>query len=59
MEMKYSFWKGIWKSIIPILIVGIPLLLNILPEAWLNMTLSGVLLLALNWLKVKHGVKVS
>ena len=55
----YSFWKGLWKSALPTIIVGLPLLVQLLPVAWQNLTLSGVVLLILNWLKVRYGVKVS
>jgi hypothetical protein len=57
--MKYSVWKGLWKSFLPVLIVGLPLVVNALPEVWQNLTLSGAVLLVVNWMKVKHGLKLS
>lgn len=49
--MKYSFTKGIGKALISLAIVGIPILLQVLPTDLLNLTVSGILLIALNWAK--------
>ena len=49
---QYSFKKGLIKTIIPILIVGLPLMLQLLPSEIANLTLSGAILLLVNYLKV-------
>lgn len=51
----YSFWIGLRKSIINTVIVGAPLVAGLLPTEWGNLTLSGLILLMINWLKVTHG----
>jgi hypothetical protein len=52
---QYSFTKGLSKTIVSLLVVGIPLVIGVLPEEWANLTLSGVLLLVLNYLKVRYS----
>lgn len=51
---KYSFWIGLRKMAINLLVVGAPLLMGILPTEWMNMTLSGAILLVINYAKVKY-----
>jgi hypothetical protein len=51
---EYSFKKGLTKTLTAVALFGIPILFEVLPEAWLNLTLGGVLALALNWVKVKY-----
>ena len=53
----YSFWKGLKKALFSILIVGLPLLVEILPTEWANLTLSGALLLIVNYIKVIGSTK--
>ena len=53
--MKYSFWKGFKKSAINLILVGAPLVFTLLPQEWMNLTLGGVLLMGLNFLKVKYS----
>ena len=55
---KYSFWKGLKKVVISLVIVGVPLVIQALPSEWANLTLSGALLLLLNWLKTSQGLKI-
>lgn len=54
--MQYSFWIGVKKAIINIVIVGAPLAVTLLPEMWQNITLSGVVLLIVNFLKVRYSL---
>lgn len=53
MKTKYSFWIGLRKTGVNILIVAAPLLIQILPTDISNLTLSGLILLGVNYLKVR------
>lgn len=44
--------------IVNLLIVGGPILVGLLPEEWMNMTLSGAILLVVNYAKVKAQEKM-
>jgi hypothetical protein len=50
---QYSFKKGLIKTVTSLILVGAPLLLNALPEAWMNLTVGAVLTLGFNYLKVR------
>lgn len=50
---KYSFLKGLKKALLSLLIVGLPMLIQLLPTDIGNLTVSGILLLIVNYLKVK------
>lgn len=52
--MKYSFTKGLFKAIISTVLFGIPVLLNVLPQEWQNLTIGGALALLYNFIKVKY-----
>ena len=52
---KYSFLIGLRKMAINLTIVALPLLVGLLPTDLANLTLSGALLLLVNWLKVTYG----
>lgn len=54
--MQYSFTKGLSKTLINVAIIGIPLVIGVLPTEWANLTLSGALLLLVNFLKVKYSI---
>jgi len=58
MKTNYNFWKGLKKVIISLVIVGVPLVIQVLPNEYANLTLSGALLLILNWLKTSQGLKI-
>lgn len=45
-HMKYNFWHSVFKTIVRLFILGSPLLLALLPKTWMDLTLSGVLMLA-------------
>lgn len=51
--MKYSFVKGLWKSVVAVFIFTVPVVLMNNP-AWADLTIGGVLVLAVNYLKVKN-----
>ena len=53
---KYSFWRGVYKALIGMIIIGFPIIFQILPTDILNLTLGGILALILNWAKIKYGV---
>ena len=57
-NMQYNIWKGVKKTLISLVIVGLPLIVGALPADWQNLTLSGVVILLLNYIKVKHGLKI-
>jgi hypothetical protein len=52
--MKYSFKKGIIKAVISVVLVGVPLLLQVLPTEALNLTLGGLLVLLQNYVKFNY-----
>lgn len=52
---KYSLWKGVWKAIVSVVLVGAPLVFTVLPTEWANITLGGVLVILVNFLKVKYS----
>lgn len=52
--MKYSFKKGLTKSIISAVVFYLPILVGFLPAEWMNMTIGGVLALLVNFVKVKY-----
>lgn len=53
--MKYSFKQGLLKAIITIVLIGIPVMLDIMPQEILNLTIGGILVLILNYIKVKSS----
>ncbi len=53
MSTQYSFWKSFGKTVVRLAILAIPLLIHWLPATWLNLTVSGVLMLGFDWSKAK------
>lgn len=53
----YSFKKGLVKAIINTVIFLVPVLIQILPQEWMNITIGGFLYLIVNWLKIKYITK--
>ena len=51
---KFSHVKGVKKAVIAGVIFGIPVLLQILPSDFLNLTVGAVLAYILNYAKVKY-----
>jgi hypothetical protein len=48
--MKYSFWKGVKKGLISMIIFAIPVLINMFPD-FMNLTIGGVLVVVVNYIK--------
>ena len=48
--MTYSFKKGFLKALVAVIVFAIPMLINMFPE-WANLTIGGVLMLVVNFLK--------
>lgn len=51
---NYSFIKGLSKGVVSFVLFLIPVLLTSNP-AWLNLTVGGVLVIILNYLKFKYN----
>lgn len=47
----YSLKKNIIKGLVPVVLFGIPILLQILPSDILNLTIGGLLVALLNFVK--------
>jgi len=52
---KYNFGKGLRKGIIGFVLFAIPFLITSFPEV-ANLTIGGLLLMLLNYFKVKSAV---
>jgi hypothetical protein len=52
---KYSFKKGLLKALFSIIIVGVPVIVQILPSYVANLTVSGILIMLVNYIKVVSG----
>ena len=50
---SYSFKKGLIKGIVSVVVFSIPVLINEFPQ-WANLSLGGVLVIAVNFLKTKY-----
>lgn len=48
---QYSFRTGLTKALKYMIIFGLPIVINLFP-AWGNLTISGVVVLITNWVKV-------
>lgn len=56
MEKKtYSFKKGLGKTLLSMALVGIPIIAQLLPSDVLNLTLGGLLVLGLNYVKTVYS----
>lgn len=53
--MNYSFLKGLLKAVTNALIFIVPLAVTVLPQEWMNVTLSGALYMLVNYLKVSQS----
>lgn len=51
--MRYSFVKGLKKTIVAVVLVGLPIVIQVLPTDVMNLTLGAILNLLFNYLKVK------
>lgn len=54
MTNKYSFFIGLEKTFFRVVAVGAPLLLEVLPEQWMNLTLGGALIFLVNYAKNRN-----
>ena len=52
---KYSLWKGLWKGVLGVALVGAPIVVSALPAEWMNYTIGGLLLMLVNFLKVRYS----
>ena len=50
---KYSFAKGLGKGILSIIVFAVPIVINAFPE-WANLTIGGLLTIAVNFIKVNY-----
>lgn len=50
---QYSFVKGLGKGVTSFLVFAIPVLLDVFPAEWMNLTIGGGLVMLLNYLKIK------
>lgn len=51
MTNKYSVLIGLEKSVFRTMAVAGPLLIEVLPATWMNLTLGGLIVLAINYAK--------
>lgn len=51
---KYSFFKGLGKAVVSTVLFGLPILIQVLPSDILNLTIGGLLVLALNFAKTVY-----
>lgn len=57
---KYSFWKGVGKIIKYVILFGLPVLVNnfvIAYPEWAQLSVGGLLVFLVNWLKVWAGYR--
>lgn len=52
---KYSFWKGLSKTIMSLIIIAGPILMHALPSDIANLTVGGIITLILNYAKIKYS----
>jgi hypothetical protein len=50
-KQEYSFLLGLEKTITRVIIIAGPILVGLLPEAWMNVTLGAAIIFAINWAK--------
>ncbi len=55
---NYSFITGLEKSVFRTIVIAGPLLIELLPSTWMNITLGGLLTLAINYAKNKDKKEV-
>lgn len=51
LKPSYSFLIGIEKTLFRVALIGGPILLTILPEQWMNLTLSAAITFLINFVK--------
>ena len=55
MNKSYSFWTGLKKGLVNVVLIGAPLVFTLLPQEWMNLTVGGLAVMLLNFLKVKFS----
>ena len=55
--MKYSFLTGLKKSVIMMIVFAVPVLVGQFPDV-ANLTIGGLLVLFVNYLKVAQGLRI-
>lgn len=48
---KYSYLKGIEKTLLRVFVIAGPIMFTLLPEDWMNLTLGAVITFAINYAK--------
>ena len=48
---KYSYLKGLEKTVLRVIIIAGPILFTLLPEDWMNLTLGAAITFAINFAK--------
>ena len=51
--MEYNFLKGLKKGVISAVIFAVPIVLTSFP-AWADITVGGILMILVNWLKIRY-----
>lgn len=54
---QYSLYLGLEKTALRVIIIALPILAEILPEQWMNLTLGGVITFLINFAKNYHPPK--
>lgn len=54
MTNKYSVLIGLEKSVFRTMAIAGPVLIEVLPATWMNITLGGLILLAINYAKNRN-----
>ena len=54
MEKQYSFLRGLFKGLVSLVLFALPVVLASI-QNWLNLTIGGVLVVVLNWLKFRYN----
>lgn len=56
---KYSFLVGLEKTLLRVAVIVVPIIYNVLPAEWMNITLGGALIFLMNFIKnYDFGTKV-
>lgn len=56
MNTSFKIHNSALKTVIRLIIVVAPLTIQLLPAEWANLTLSGVLMVGMDWLKHEYSV---
>lgn len=57
-KTNYSFQKGLKKAVVNMILIGLPMLVQVLPVEWANITLGGALVLIVNYIKVRFAKNI-